>query len=82
MKTSWLFASLTIPAVFACASIGPEGDAAMGAVTVPHAQYLEQGWSSDKREAYEPGDSNAGHDYGTSLTDEQRFQLIEFIKTL
>jgi mono/diheme cytochrome c family protein len=30
----------------------------------------------------EHGDSNAGHEYGTSLTDVERYQLIEFMKTL
>ena len=29
-----------------------------------------------------PGNSNAGHEYGTGLTDDQRQQLIEYIKTL
>ncbi|CAA7612630.1 conserved hypothetical protein [Magnetospirillum sp. LM-5] len=29
-----------------------------------------------------PANSNAGHTYGTDLTDEQRWQLIEYIKTL
>lgn len=29
-----------------------------------------------------PGNSNAGHDYGTDLTDEQRQDLIEYMKTL
>jgi len=28
------------------------------------------------------GNSNSGHTYGTSLTDEQKWQLIEYIKTL
>ena len=27
-----------------------------------------------------PGNSNAGHEYGTTLDDEQRWQLIEFLK--
>jgi hypothetical protein len=29
-----------------------------------------------------PGNSNAGHDYGTDLTDEERWDLVEFLKTL
>lgn len=29
-----------------------------------------------------PGNSNAGHDYGTDLTPGQRWDLIEFLKTL
>ncbi|MBI3776347.1 MAG: cytochrome C [Gammaproteobacteria bacterium] len=29
-----------------------------------------------------PGNSNAGHDYGTDLTADQRWDLIEFLKTL
>lgn len=29
-----------------------------------------------------PGDSNSGHEYGTNLTEAQRYQLLEFIKTL
>jgi len=29
-----------------------------------------------------PGNSNAGHDYGTDLTDAQKRDLIEFLKTL
>ena len=28
------------------------------------------------------GNSNAGHEYGVELSDEERFELIEFIKTL
>ena len=28
------------------------------------------------------GNSNAGHEYGITLTDEQRFELIEYLKTL
>ena len=28
------------------------------------------------------GNSNAGHEFGTSLTDEQRRQLVEYLKTL
>ena len=29
-----------------------------------------------------PGNSNAGHEYGTGLTDDQRHQLVEYLKTL
>lgn len=29
-----------------------------------------------------PGNSNAGHDYGTDLTRQERWDLIEFLKTL
>ena len=28
------------------------------------------------------GNSNAGHDYGTELTNAQRWDLLEFLKTL
>ncbi len=29
-----------------------------------------------------PGDSNAGHDYGTSLSNQEKRELIEYLKTL
>lgn len=29
-----------------------------------------------------PGNSNAGHEYGTTLTDQQKWDLIEYLKTL
>jgi hypothetical protein len=29
-----------------------------------------------------PGNSNAGHTYGTSLSEEDRMALIEYLKTL
>lgn len=29
-----------------------------------------------------PGNSNAGHKYGTDLTDQQKWELIEYLKTL
>ncbi len=29
-----------------------------------------------------PGNSNAGHEFGTNLTDDQRHQLVEYLKTL
>lgn len=29
-----------------------------------------------------PGNSNAGHEYGTGLTDAQRWQLVEYLKSL
>lgn len=29
-----------------------------------------------------PGNSNAGHEYGTQLTDEERWDLVEYLKTL
>lgn len=29
-----------------------------------------------------PGNYNSGHDYGTGLTDDQRYQLIEYLKSL
>jgi alpha-amylase len=29
-----------------------------------------------------PGNSNAGHEYGTDLSDEERHQLVEYLKTL
>lgn len=30
----------------------------------------------------QPGNSNAGHEYGTALSDDQRFELIEYLKVL
>jgi hypothetical protein len=33
-------------------------------------------------DASEPGNSNAGHNFGTNLSDEQKRQLIEYLKTL
>ena len=29
-----------------------------------------------------PGSSNAGHDYGTNLSSDQKQELIEYLKTL
>jgi hypothetical protein len=29
-----------------------------------------------------PGNSNAGHEFGARLTDQQRWQLVEYLKTL
>ena len=29
-----------------------------------------------------PGNSNAGHDYGTDLSTDQKRELIEYLKTL
>jgi len=29
-----------------------------------------------------PGSRNTGHEYGTHITDEERWQLIEYLKTL
>ncbi len=29
-----------------------------------------------------PGNGNSGHEYGTTITEEERWQLIEFLKTL
>ena len=29
-----------------------------------------------------PGNSNAGHEYGATLTDEERWQLVEYLKSL
>ena len=29
-----------------------------------------------------PGSSNTGHDYGANLSNEQKRQLIEYLKTL
>jgi hypothetical protein len=28
------------------------------------------------------GNGNAGHDYGTSLSDDEKWQLIEYLKQL
>ena len=33
-------------------------------------------------EASGPGQSNAGHDYGTDLTEARKRDLIEYLKTL
>ena len=33
-------------------------------------------------DASQPGNSNKGHDYGTNLSDEEKWELIEYIKTL
>jgi hypothetical protein len=30
----------------------------------------------------QPGRSNAGHTYGDALTDEERWAVIEYLKTL
>ena len=30
----------------------------------------------------EPGNSNAGHDYGTALSEDDRWALIEYLKQL
>ena len=30
----------------------------------------------------QPGNANTGHEYGTRLTDEQRWQLVEYLKSL
>ena len=43
--------------------------------------------SVDRRKAFLldttiPGNSNQGHEYGVSLTREQKLDLIEFLKTL
>src|SRR5690606_7787147 len=29
-----------------------------------------------------PGNSNAGHEYGTALSDEERWALVEYVKSL
>jgi hypothetical protein len=29
-----------------------------------------------------PGNSNSGHDYGTALPDAQKWELIEYLKSL
>lgn len=36
----------------------------------------------NKKRGIMPGNSNRGHDYGTDLEDEEKWQLIEFMKTL
>ncbi len=38
-----------------------------------------EGWLLDTAE---PGNGNGGHDFGTSLTDEEKRALVEFLKTL
>jgi hypothetical protein len=35
-----------------------------------------------KFETSQPGNSNAGHDYGTQLSEEEKMQLLEFLKSL
>jgi hypothetical protein len=30
----------------------------------------------------QPGNSNAGHDFGTTLSDDEKWQLIEYLKQL
>ncbi len=40
---------------------------------------LPDGFKFDTRV---PGNSNAGHEYGTTLTDAEKWELIEFLKTL
>jgi hypothetical protein len=40
---------------------------------------FEGGYKYDTRL---PGYSNRGHTYGTTLTDEDRWALVEFLKTL
>lgn len=41
-----------------------------------------QGSISFKFEASRDGNSNRGHEYGTNLTDDERYSLLEYIKTL
>lgn len=41
-----------------------------------------QGPNTSILDASLPGNSNAGHEYGTSLSEQERWDLIEFLKTL
>lgn len=41
-----------------------------------------QGSISFKLETSRDGNSNRGHEYGTNLTDDQRYSLLEYIKSL
>jgi hypothetical protein len=43
------------------------------------AQAQRQGWKYDTGVA---GNSNSGHTYGTTLSDEQKWALVEYLKTL
>jgi len=46
---------------------------------------VKVGWSCTTGFAYRTdqlGNSNAGHTYGTQLSDEERWQLVEYMKTL
>ncbi len=53
-----------------------------------HLDVHKLGYLTDATEATSefdtrlPGNSNAGHEYGTKLTDAQRWELLEYIKTL
>ena len=38
--------------------------------------------NTSKLDVSAPGNSNLGHEYGTTLSDEERWDLIEFLKTL
>lgn len=37
---------------------------------------------TSRLDAFQPGNSNKGHDYGTNLSDDEKWELIEYIKTL
>ena len=43
------------------------------------AEGLDSDWKFDTTL---PGNSNAGHEYGTSLSDAERMELVEYLKTL
>ncbi|HVT92997.1 MAG TPA: di-heme-cytochrome C peroxidase [Bryobacteraceae bacterium] len=45
-----------------------------------HVGYVSSG--SFEFDTTVPGNSNSGHLYGTSLTDQQKWELIEYLKTL
>ena len=51
-----------------------------------HLGYLESAGAqmptAFELDVSQPGNSNAGHEYGTTWTDEQRFDLIEYLKAL
>ncbi|MDD5494848.1 MAG: di-heme-cytochrome C peroxidase [Dehalococcoidia bacterium] len=45
---------------------------------------FKSGWSRDgfRFDTRLPGNHNSGHTYGTELTEDQRLDLLEFLKTL
>ncbi len=44
--------------------------------------FISEGYSGFEFKTDLPGNSNAGHDYATDISDEQRWQLVEYMKTL
>lgn len=79
------------PAVFSLVDAGEEhrfSETLLGLTlpaTAQQAQRLQTQASAGARDVYDvsrPGHSNRGHDFGTSLSDEDKSALIEFLKTL